>query len=629
MVENFEEDLSWKRFLFGSIGKKLTWAFGILFFFLFILLVFTISINNQLRNNQLALKNVEVPLEIMVEQVISYDSMLTGEAYSALLHEEKAEIPQLEEHKKNYDLIGVELDNLLKYRAVELINLSKRSSEDKNKVIGYLSELDKINLKLVDLETRAFLAMQQRNFSEARKLIVGEPYDSYKIQLSNIYNQWSSLEQRISEEYRQKILKDTQTIYFYNFSFGIIFFLLVLIIPFFLTRSITTPIRSLTMATKEITKGNFEVRAEINTGDELEELGKAFNKSTEQLQRIDNDRKQIDKAKTEFLSITSHELRSPMTPMKAQLQMVLGDYFGKLNNEQKESLKIVLNNTERLDKIIVDFLEISRIEAARLKFNFVRADLSKTIYSVIEEMKEFMPEKKIKIETHLEKLPIIEADPDRVSQVLRNLVNNAIKFTPENGKIEISAKMYNGMILFSVKDSGIGIAEKDQRKLFEPFYQVDNMYQHKSGGTGLGLAISRGIVESQNGKIWLNSQPGKGTIFYFTVPLKPVRDIRAIRLLFSESAKSEEEIKNIFKEYIGPLGTKEFENLFDSKGITAESVKEYISYLTRNKIITHELGEEFKNKVLLVFNRGVSVKLKENDNVEKVAKSFFERGKHG
>lgn len=169
-------------------------------------------------------------------------------------------------------------------------------------------------------------------------------------------------------------------------------------------------------------------------------------------------------------------------------------------------MKIVLNNAVRLDNIIMDFLEVSRIESARLKFNFARINVNKVIESVIEEMRFFMPEKKVILEFNSNRLPQIEADPDRMSQVLRNLLNNAIKFTPLSGKIEISAKRFKDKILFSVKDNGIGISQKDQKCLFEPFYQVEGMYQHKSGGTGLGLAISKGIVESQKGKIWVVSE---------------------------------------------------------------------------------------------------------------------------
>jgi signal transduction histidine kinase len=390
---------------------------------------------------------------------------------------------------------------------------------------------------------------------------------------------------------------------------------------YFLFNPYIKGINQLSYVAEQMINKNFKARTDIHSKDELENLGNAFNKAMANLEVTEEERKQIDKAKTEFLSITSHELRSPMTPMIGQLQMILKNYFGKINTKQRESLEIVLNNTERLDKIIVDFLEISRIEAARLKFNFVKTNLTKTIYSVVKEMKEFMPEKKIKIDVKIEKLPIIEVDPDRVSQILRNLLTNAMKFTPENGKIEISAKIQNKMILFSVKDNGIGISEGEQRRLFEPFYQIDNMYQHKSGGTGLGLAIAKGIVESQNGRIWLTSQSNKGTSFYFTVPLKPVKEVKAIRLLFSNTEQSDEKIKELFKKYIGPLGEQEFETLKKSGVITYKLIKHYIFSLEKKGILSQDRTKEFKNEIAFIL-KGEKEAITDDNISEKDIKKF-------
>jgi len=601
MVERFEGGFSLKKLLFGSIRKKLTFAFGVLLLLLLIIISVTYLLNKQISEDQAYLREVNAPLGLMVEQVRGDDAILTEEVYGALLHAEKGESSLLKEHRAVYDAVGVQLDNLLKIEAPALVNKSRRSIEDKQKIYTILSELDRINLLLTDFEVSAFKDMENGDFITVRSLVLTNQYSDYKKELEDLYTSWEKEEGRIAEQYRQRVLMNSRNVQYYNLFLGTFFIIIALVLPFFIIRSISRPVKELTELTKEVQKGNLKVRANVLTGDELEELGKAFNVSTEQLERIDKDRAQIDKAKTEFMSITSHELRSPMTPMKAQLQMVLGNYFGKLNKEQKESLQIVLNNTERLDKIIVDFLEISRIEAARLKFNFIRVDLTKTVDSVIEEMKGFLPEKKIQIISRVERLPTIEVDPDRVSQVLRNLINNAIKFTPENGKIEVSAKLSNGMILFSVRDSGIGIPESAQRRLFEPFYQVDNMYQHISGGTGLGLAICKGIIESQNGKIWLSSQPNKGTIFYFTVPLRPIREVKAIRLLLSQES-TDENIKSLFKQYLGPLGNKEFEGLKDSNGISSDSVINYIYFLGKQGILTKEFVEEFKNRSLLILS---------------------------
>lgn len=590
---------SFRNLFFGSIKKKLVVSFGILILLIIFLVFLTYSINRQIEKDQLQLKEVEAPLEIMVEKVISYDALLTGNAHEALLHAENNEMNLVLEHKQQYDEIGSELDNILKYQTRELLEKSQRNEEDKTKILNYLVELDSINLKLVNLEVRAFEAMEVGNITLARDLIVSSQYKNYKKELASIYTDWSNIEKKISGDYRKEILTSSRNIQIYTLILGMLFIIIAVFITFLIVNWISNPIKKLTQATREIEKKNFGVRVNIKTGDELEKLGETFNKTNAVLENLDNEQKQIDKAKTEFLSITSHELRSPMTPMRAQLQMLSQNYFGKLSTKQREALSIVLNNTERLDKIIVDFLEISRIEAARLKFNFVKSDLTKTVNKIIEEMKGFMPEKHIKFENKIKKLPKIEVDPDRVGQVLRNLVNNAIKFSPENGKIIIGGESKSGKILFYVKDEGIGISSKDQPRLFEPFYQVDNMYQHKSGGTGLGLAICRGIIESQGGRIWLESQENLGTTFYFSVPLKPVKVIKPLKLLFSPKSELDEKMKKVFISHLGPIGEEEF-NLVQRE-LNVESIRNYIKMLVQKKILDKGLGEEFKRDALLLF----------------------------
>ncbi len=388
------------------------------------------------------------------------------------------------------------------------------------------------------------------------------------------------------------------------FIFGSIlgFFLLFAIFSGFISaKRISRPIEKIYRATEELEKGNFDIKTNIKTGDELEKLGEVFNKTARVFKQRDEEHKQLEHAKTEFLSITSHELRSPMTPMKAQLQMLMGEYFGKLNDKQKKSLDIVLRNTTRLDNIIVDFLEISRIEAARLKFNFIKTNLTEHINRLVEEMKGFMPEKNIEVVAKIDKLPVIEADPDRVMQVLRNLINNAKKFSPDNSKIFVNVKLQENMILFSVKDQGIGIKPENQKRIFEPFFQAEQTMYRKSGGTGLGLAIIKGIVESQEGKVWIESEKGKGTTFYFTVPLKPVREIKPIKILFSPQANVEKKIEPIFIELLGLMGKHEFENLKERNQINQKALILYIDELYNKGIFTKEKAEIFKGKIFNIF----------------------------
>lgn len=309
-------------------------------------------------------------------------------------------------------------------------------------------------------------------------------------------------------------------------------------ISIIIQRSIAKPIDNLMEASRQIEKGNFKTRTDIKTGDEFENLEESFNKTAQALGVLDSERKQIDKAKTEFLSITSHELRSPITPIHAQLEMLENGYFGALNHRQKESIQIAIKNVERLDKIIEDFLEISRIEAARLKFNFVKTNLAKLIEEISQTMINPKMGKKVEFSIKANNIPTIEADPDRIAQVLRNLIGNAIKFSIENVKIEITAKHRNDHILISVKDNGMGISEKDQHHIFQPFFQAEHTLSRSFEGAGLGLAISKGIVQSQKGKMWVESKLGVGSTFYFTIPVKPARDIRPFRSVFSIKDKT-------------------------------------------------------------------------------------------
>jgi two-component system OmpR family sensor kinase len=317
----------------------------------------------------------------------------------------------------------------------------------------------------------------------------------------------------------------------------ILAFVITLIAFDVLVNSIISPLKLIRDATLKVEKGDFSTRVNIKTNDELKELGDSFNKMTEEIGKIDAEYKKIDNAKTSLLSISSHELRSPMTPMKAQLEMLKDQYFGKLNAQQLESVEMVLRNTNRLDNIIVDFLEVSRIEAARLKFRYEKSDLKENIKALVKELESYLPQKHIKINAEISKIPVFEVDPDRVMQVLRNLLTNAEKFSPDKSQIDVKAELKGKFVEFSVKDSGIGIAAENQARIFEPFFQEEQTMYRKYGGVGLGLAICKGIVESQGGKIWFDSVKDKGTTFHFTFPLTPPKEQVKINMAFTTPRK--------------------------------------------------------------------------------------------
>ncbi|MCK5023789.1 MAG: HAMP domain-containing histidine kinase, partial [Candidatus Aenigmarchaeota archaeon] len=370
---------------------------------------------------------------------------------------------------------------------------------------------------------------------------------------------------------------------------------------YFISKSISKPIEELHEAAQELQKGNFSIRSNIKTDDEIAQLGQALNDSTIALEKMDDERKQLDKAKSEFLSITSHELRTPITPLKIQLQMLHQEYFGSLNDKQKESLEIVLRCTERLNKLIEDFLEISRIEVARLKFNFKKIDLDKTIRSMVALMQGIANTKNIDLIVETNDLPSITADSDRISQILRNLIHNAIKFSPNNSTVTISTQAQPRHILFSVADQGIGMSPEDKIRVFEPFFQIEKVINLEYGGTGLGLAICRGIVESQKGKIWVESEQGKGCTFYFTLPYEPIQDIKPIKVLFSPKTEIEHRIKDAFSETLGPMGLVEYKSLQNKNAIGQQDIFDYIDSLHETRIIDRKNATNFKTHIQYIF----------------------------
>jgi len=234
--------------------------------------------------------------------------------------------------------------------------------------------------------------------------------------------------------------------------------------------------------------------------------------------------KKLDDIKTDFLNTTSHELRTPVASIKGYIQMLLKQTLGDITEEQKKALEVLLRNTNRLDHLIQDILDISNLESGTMKFIPEKTDITKMIKEVIETMQSSANLKNIKINTKLEETSEIVIDQERIKQVLMNLIDNSIKFSPQNSTINLFTKMKKDEVLFEVQDFGRGIPKKKQKKIFERFYQVDTGMDRKFGGVGLGLAISQGIIQAHGGKIWVDSMLGKGSTFKFSLPSQSVKD---------------------------------------------------------------------------------------------------------
>lgn len=282
---------------------------------------------------------------------------------------------------------------------------------------------------------------------------------------------------------------------------------------------------------KSLEKGNLNERVYLRTKDEFEELSLTLNNAMESLQQAQKGREQLEKAKSEFLSVTGHELRSPMTPIKAQLQLLMGGYFGKLSKKQTEHLSIILRNTDRLDSILNDYLEIARIDAGRLKFNYTKTKLQEPIKKLLEEMKAFKPEKKIKLSSEINSTSMVVVDVEKLLRVLKNLIINAIKFSSQGGKVIVKLTHSQNRIHFKVEDSGIGIDPSNARMVFDPFFQEDHKLNREYEGSGLGLTIAKGLVRSQGGEITITPRKGKGTTVSFTIPSQPTKKPVAVPIM--------------------------------------------------------------------------------------------------
>ena len=256
--------------------------------------------------------------------------------------------------------------------------------------------------------------------------------------------------------------------------------------------------------------------------EEREQLLKELKKERDKLKKAMGhmaDLKEVTRMKTDFLSITSHELKTPLTPMKSQLQMLREGYVGKLNKKQEKSIEVVLRNLTRLENLIGDILDLSRIEAGRIKLSFDSMNLNDAVKEAIKMQEAFAKGKNIEIRAKLAEMPNIIGDAERLRQAIGNLLNNAIKFSEKTGKVIIETKRLGKNVQVSITDYGIGIAKADQKKLFKPFSQIDSSMRREHVGTGLGLAIAKGLIQAHNGNVGAESALGKGSTFYFSIPI--------------------------------------------------------------------------------------------------------------
>ena len=243
------------------------------------------------------------------------------------------------------------------------------------------------------------------------------------------------------------------------------------------------------------------------------------------IERDITEQKEIDRAKSEFVSLASHQLRTPLSSISLSAELLLKDAAGQVTKEQAEYLNDIYEDVFKMSELINALLNISKIEMGTFVAEPEPAEIVDLIDCALAEVETQIKNKKIDVARNIDRMiPTIEVDKNIIRVVMHNLLHNSIKYTDTGGRIEINAKKAGGSIILSVKDNGVGIPLRQQSKIFSKYFRADNVKKIEASGTGLGLYISRSLLEEVGGKIWFESRLNQGTVFSFSLPIKAKKE---------------------------------------------------------------------------------------------------------
>ena len=272
----------------------------------------------------------------------------------------------------------------------------------------------------------------------------------------------------------------------------------------------------------EIAVGNFFNRVDVPNRDELGALAADLNRMSEQLGQAHRELEAASRHKSEFLANMSHELRTPLNAIIGFSEVLKDGLFGELTAKQAEYIRDIHASGHHLLSLINDILDLSKVEAGRMELSVAKFDLPTTIADALAFVRERASRHGIVLNVEIDtRLNSFSGDERRVKQILLNLLSNAVKFTPEGGSVFVAAAQTTEGVQISVRDTGIGISNDNQQLLFQAFQQVRSEDGAKREGTGLGLALAKRITEMHGGSIWVDSEPGKGSTFTFTLAEQP------------------------------------------------------------------------------------------------------------
>lgn len=280
----------------------------------------------------------------------------------------------------------------------------------------------------------------------------------------------------------------------------------------FFSRNVIAPVRAMSLASQRIADGRYDERVRVNGTDELAQLALYFNQMAEKLNQIETMRRRL-------IGDVSHELRTPLTAIKGSMEGLMDGVLPATN----ETYQQIHTEADRLNRLVDDLQELSRVEARAYQLDIRPADVSTLARTVTKRLAPHSESKRISLDLELAPdLPRVLADEDRAVQVLTNLTGNALQYTPEGGRITISAKRIDNEVQISVSDTGVGIPPEHLSHIFDRFYRVDKSRSRQSGGgSGIGLTIARALIEAHGGRIWAESAGDeRGSTFVFTLPVE-------------------------------------------------------------------------------------------------------------
>ena len=289
---------------------------------------------------------------------------------------------------------------------------------------------------------------------------------------------------------------------------GVVAATVSLLVARFFARGMTQPLRDMASAARRMETGDYAVRVQTRSRDEVGRLATAFNRMSGELENLEQSRRDL-------VANVSHELKTPITAIRAHLENLLDG----VEQPDPATIGVMLAQVERLGRLVNQLLDLSRLESGEVPLRIEALPLQRLVDDLISEIDMALPGRGVQVRNDVPAdLPALSADRERVHQVLFNLVDNAVRFTPVGGSVTVSARRRNGSVEVAVTDTGAGIPPEHLPRLFERFYRADPARARGEGGTGIGLAIARSVVEAHGGQIRAKSEPGLGSVFTFDLP---------------------------------------------------------------------------------------------------------------